>query len=285
MTRAKSFVLWTLLVSVTYALVFILFLLPRGVPFIIMATGYMLLPGIISLVLLKKEKRSLKELNIFFRPNRWFVFAWLIFVVLSFLTIPVNTIFFDANFSLSMEGFFEQYRDLLSPEQFLEMQEQVINTPWLPLLLMLGQGLVAGLTINAFFAFGEELGWRGYLYQELQSYGFWKNSLITGFIWGIWHTPMIMLGHNYPGYPFIGTLMMIIWCILLSPLFTLIRQKSGSVIAAAIAHGTLNAVAGLSVIYVVGGGLLLNGILGLSGFVLLAVVNLILYFFQRKGVL
>jgi|GEM_PF-6474532 len=48
--------------------------------------------------------------------------------------------------------------------------------------------------------------------------------------------------------------MMIIFCLLLSPIFSYIRIKSRSVVAAAIMHGTLNATRGLSIMVVKGGG-------------------------------
>lgn len=32
----------------------------------------------------------------------------------------------------------------------------------------------------------------------------------TGVIWGIWHVPVIVQGHNYPGHPWIGIPMMVV---------------------------------------------------------------------------
>lgn len=138
-------------------------------------------------------------------------------------------------------------------------------------------GLIAGITINFLFAIGEEIGWRGYLYRELKYMGFWKMTAVTGAIWGIWHAPLILQGHNYPEYPVLGVFLMTIWCILLSPVFSLVRLKSKSVLTAGIAHGTLNALAGVSIIYIVGGHPLLNGIIGLSGFISLAIVDIIIW--------
>ncbi|MDR2813650.1 MAG: CPBP family intramembrane metalloprotease, partial [Prevotellaceae bacterium] len=131
----------------------------------------------------------------------------------------------------------------------------------------------AGCTINAFFALGEELGWRGYLLTALSGKKFWTASLIIGAIWGIWHFPLILLGHNYPQHPVIGVFMMVIWCVLLTPTFTYIALKSKSTVAAAIYHGTLNAIAGISALYVVGGNDLTNGTTGLAGFIALAIIT------------
>ncbi|MFZ5933087.1 MAG: CPBP family intramembrane glutamic endopeptidase [Patescibacteria group bacterium] len=145
-----------------------------------------------------------------------------------------------------------------------------------PMLLILIAGLVAGPTINALFAFGEELGWRGFLQKELAYLGFWKSSFLIGLIWGMWHIPLVIQGYNYPQHPFIGIGMVIIFAILLSPLFNYIRIKSNSVIAVAIMHGTLNAVAGISAAFVKGGSDLTVGIQGVSGFIILITINVML---------
>ena len=157
------------------------------------------------------------------------------------------------------------------------MRHQVASNPLLPLVMMVGQALVAGVTVNMLAALGEELGWRGYLHEQLITLGFWKCSLVTGTIWGLWHAPLILQGHNYPSFPLLGVLFMTVWCILLSPLFTLIQEKSGSVIASSIAHGSLNASIGISFVYITGGHVLWNGFHHLSGFVLLALVNLVMW--------
>ena len=176
-----------------------------------------------------------------------------------------------------MTDFFSQYESLLSPQELDAMRQQVTNNPELPLLMMVAQSLAAAVTINMLAALGEELGWRGYLHEQLISRGFWKCSFITGTIWGLWHAPLILQGHNYPAFPILGVLFMTVWCILLSPLFTLIREKSGSVIAASIAHGSLNASIGISIIYINGGHILWNGFHHLSGFTVLTLVNLVIW--------
>jgi len=111
--------------------------------------------------------------------------------------------------------------------------------------------------------------------------GFWKSSVIIGVIWGIWHAPIILQGHNYPQHPVVGVLMMTIWCVLLAPIFSYVRLKANSVIAAAIIHGSLNATAGLSLMVVKGGNDLTVGAAGLAGFIVLAFVNIGLLLYDR----
>jgi membrane protease YdiL (CAAX protease family) len=130
-------------------------------------------------------------------------------------------------------------------------------------------------------AFGEELGWRGLLQRELLHLGFWKSSAFIGVIWGVWHAPIIIQGHNYPQHPVAGVAMMTVFTLLLSPILGYVRLKGKSVIAAAIAHGTLNGTAGIPLMVLVGGNDLTVGITGLAGFVVLAAVNLAIFVFQR----
>lgn len=74
---------------------------------------------------------------------------------------------------------------------------------------------------------------------------------------------------------------MTIWCILLAPIFSYIRLKAKSVIAAAIIHGSFNATAGLAVIVVKGGNDLLVGVTGLAGFVVLVLANIGLFIYKH----
>lgn len=149
-----------------------------------------------------------------------------------------------------------------------------------PIWIALMQGLIAGITINAVAGFGEELGWRGFLQREFGYMGFWISSALIGLIWGIWHAPLILQGHNYPEHPVTGAFMMTVWCMLLAPIFSYIRIKSKSVIAAAIIHGSLNATYGLSIMLIKGGNDLIIGITGGAGFIVLSIVNLCIFLFD-----
>lgn len=116
---------------------------------------------------------------------------------------------------------------------------------------------------NMIFAIGEEAGWRGFLYPALRG---WLSRpaamLATGAIWGLWHAPLIAMGYNYgtsyPGFPVVGILAMVLFCMGFGTLLCLLRDVTNSVWPCALAHGALNAVAGLPVWLSTGG----IGILG-----------------------
>lgn len=255
----------------------------NSISYTVLAAIYMWIPGITAIIMNFKESKKVSEIGFKFNFNKWYLFSWLVFPLIIALSILINTFFESVRFNIYMTEFLESYSALLeNSAQYEQMREMIMNQPWLPLLITVASGLIAGVTINFVFAIGEELGWRGYLYEKLKYLGFWKMSALIGFIWGLWHAPLILQGHNYPEYPVYGVFMMIAWCMLLTPLFNFIRIKSNSVVPAGIAHGTLNALGGLSIIYIEGGHPLLNGITGLSGFIALALVNFLIWNAVRK---
>lgn len=64
-----------------------------------------------------------------------------------------------------------------------------------------------GPFINSVFAFGEELGWRGYLLPKLLPLGKFRAYVLLGVIWGAWHWPLVLVGFMYPGHPLAGVMM------------------------------------------------------------------------------
>ena len=82
---------------------------------------------------------------------------------------------------------------------------QQIQLPTLSIfsLLLLAAGLVilAPLVfINHILAFGEEVGWRGYLLPLLcRIFGVTKGIIIDGVLWGVVHAPLVPFGVNYVG--------------------------------------------------------------------------------------
>jgi len=220
-------------------------------------------------------------LRLNFRFNRWFVVAWLLPALLAVAALGVALLFPNVSFSPDASGFFARYRDILPPADYARIRSQQASLPLPPFWLTLLSGLAAGITVNPVAAYGEELGWRGFLFDELKPLGFWRPALLTGAIWGLWHAPLIIQGHDYAQHPVAGVFMMIAWCTLLSPIFFLIRLKSKSVPAAAILHGSLNGTAGIAMLFVAGGTDLTIGLQGLAGFIVLAAVDLAIFVFLK----
>ncbi len=282
MNRKKilTFVSLTLLISWSAAGLFYLSGLEWGT---LIATGfaiiYMFFPLLCAIIVQKYiyRKPVLRTYGVNANINKWFLVAWGLPVLLTFATIGVSLLLPGVSYSSEMVGLAEYLGDYLPEDVMTELPFSPVVMFW----LMLAQGLIAGPTINAIAAFGEEFGWRGFLLKETASAGFWKSAAFIGFIWGIWHAPLILMGHNYPGYEVAGVFMMTLWCILLSPIFSYVTIKANSVIAAAILHGSLNAVAGLAIMPLKGSTPLLTGLMGLAGFAVLAVLNLVIFLYGK----
>lgn len=71
-----------------------------------------------------------------------------------------------------------------------------------------------------------------------------RAFLVGGIIWGLWHAPLTCIGHNfgtdYPGFPYVGILLMCIFCTLIGTILTMLTIKSGSIWPATIMHAVNN---------------------------------------------
>ena len=242
----------------------------------LLASAYMFFPLIsVLLTQLVTGEKLFSGIGLSFKLNRWWWLGWLVIIPLVvLLCLPVSALFPG----MSISGDTEMVRQTM---ESLEAQGLPLG-PWGVLVITLLSGLVAGITVNALFAFGEESAWRGFLHRCMEGVGFWKECLFIGFVWGLWHAPIILMGHNYPEHPVAGVFMMIAFCILFTPVMVFIREKSGSVVMAAVAHGTINALAGISIMYLAGYKELVGGITGIAGFIVLAVADLVVLMLRRK---
>ncbi len=144
-----------------------------------------------------------------------------------------------------------------------------LSASQLALISLISQTVLAftlGILYNMIFTFGEEFGWRGYLLPRLSPLGGILAAIITGIVWGLWHAPIIVLnGYNYPGHPWLGVIMMVIFTIALSMIFAWLRFRSGSVWPSTLAHAALNAQAGFAIVFLSQADSLLRAPLGIIG--------------------
>ena len=142
-------------------------------------------------------------------------------------------------------------------------------------LISIALAFTLGIIFNMIFTFGEEFGWRGYLLPRLSPLGGIYAAIITGVIWGLWHAPLIVLdGYNYPGHPWFGLGMMVIFTVSLSMIFAWLRFRSGSIWPSTLAHAAINAQAGFGLLLLSRADSLLGvplGIIGLIPMIALAI--------------
>lgn len=243
---------------------------------------YMFFPAIGALVAERRRgARVLASLDVRLRPNLW----WAVGVVGAFL---VSWLGLALSLAMPETHLIHNLVELipdsakLAPAKLAQAKERLQHFPvWVFLPLTSLQALVAGVTINAVAAFGEELGWRGYLHRACSRFGFWKGSWLVGLVWGPWHFALIVQGYNYPEHPHAGLAMMTLLTVLLAPLIAAVRVRGHSVIAAAVTHGTFNASAGFASAFVLGDSDLTKGMTGVAGLTALALMNLALLGWMR----
>lgn len=180
-----------------------------------------------------EKGQRLKALGLSFRPNWWWVWAALIPVGLAGLTVLITTPFAPYE-AVGVEDMARRLGGVLH-QRYSDARRYVLQTAAV-------MGPLAVVAFAIFFTLSEELGWRGYLYHLWRRFGFWRYSLAVGVIWGVWHWPLIYLfGLDYPDHRELGLFIFPVFTALFSVLMTLARDRGGSVWAAGIMHGALNA--------------------------------------------
>ena len=94
--------------------------------------------------------------------------------------------------------------------------------------------------VNSVFAFGEELGWRGYLLPKLIPLGKLRAYLLLGVIWGAWHWPLVLVGFMYPGHPLAGVVMFTALTTVFGAYVNELTLRHRSSILAGWIHGVFN---------------------------------------------
>ncbi len=124
----------------------------------------------------------------------------------------------------------------------------VVDIDALPRLA--GSLVVSTLATTVLLALGEELGWRGYLQNELQqNFGFVKGTFVLGVVWSAWHIPANLAGLNGTENVWLVTFVTFpIGAIAMSYALGWIRNASGSVWPCALLHGANNAVSDVKLV-------------------------------------
>jgi len=221
-------------------------------------------PGIGALIATRYAAgEKLRTLNLGrLGPKRYYLWAWLLppvlAIVTGLLTWALGAGRLDLEFSIIRQAMAQTPGGAAIP---------------VPLIVAIqsASALTLGPLFNTLFALGEELGWRGFLLPRLLPIGQWRAILASGVIWGIWHAPAILQGHNYPTRPVAGVFMMIVFCLLFGAILSWLYLNTRSPWAPALGHGSLNAVAGLPLLFLIGVDISIGGTLAsLIGWIPLA---------------
>jgi membrane protease YdiL (CAAX protease family) len=202
-----------------------------GGPFVNYVGCLMWCPGLAGLATCKYLGRDLSTLGWKWGKNQYEVMGYL--VPLGYASVAYALVWLSG-----LGGFYNpRLVELVSKDLGLGPMPPAI-TIVLYFLFMATIGVIQGVPT----VLGEEIGWRGFLVPELaKRHGFAATAIISGFIWAIWHYPLLLLGDYHPNTP--------VWYYL--PLFTLLvpvisfvwtwlRLKSGSLWPCVLLHAAHN---------------------------------------------
>jgi len=220
-------------------------------------------------------KRSLRDFG--FKKGTFAIKYVLFAVVFPLCAVFLGSILgilFGLNVDLTLSGFFAE----------IQLKAQELNIPYEALLLAVMIQLIIAPFFNTLFAFGEEAGWRGFLLGRLEEEcGRLKAILLSGFIWGIWHYPLILLfGYDYTYETrFLGSLVFLLFVIPLGFILSWLRFKTDSVLLPSLGHGAVNAYIGFGTYTV-----LAERVIGFPAGVLagisMTIIVIILFIFDKE---
>ncbi|HSL29746.1 MAG TPA: CPBP family intramembrane glutamic endopeptidase [Anaerolineales bacterium] len=111
---------------------------------------------------------------------------------------------------------------------------------WLPKLLI---RLPVRLPMAVLLALGEEIGFRGYLFPHLLELGPKRAAILSGFLHGTWHLPLILLTPFYltEGNPLITIPIFLLLFTAAGAIYGWLRLGTNSIWPPSILHGAFNA--------------------------------------------
>ncbi len=262
-----KYLIWVF--GVTFTLNLITYLLggyqsPLG---LVLVPAQMFIPAVVAIFLIRAEGSSLKDYGLRWGGFRYYILAYVLVVGLH----TVHALF------LNLVG----WGELLPMAQGMARLAPEAELP--PGWIMVASVFLAAPLINLVFGLGEEFGWRGYLSDKLLSRGLFPSIILGGAIWGLWHAPVILMGHNFPNHPWWGVLLMTATCIPLGAVFLWLRLISGSAVVVGFAHGTFNALFFLGGMLYPQADLIWASLLGVSGFPVLALAAVLLFVLFPPG--
>lgn len=199
---------------------------------------------LVAAVIVRVTRKSTVDAG--WRPHikggvRWYLLA---LAIPPALTLAGSVVYF-----LFLSGDFDPEASRFSAAAIAQLGVGADQVPAI-FAVQVANAVIIAPFVNMLLAIGEEAGWRGFLYPALREQNpHPRAAILTGVAWGLWHAPLIAMGYNYGtdylGFPVLGIVAMTIFCMAFGTFLCFLRDRSGSVWPCALAHGSLNAVAGL----------------------------------------
>ncbi|MFC6736630.1 CPBP family intramembrane glutamic endopeptidase, partial [Halolamina salina] len=215
---------------------------------VLLPTAYMFGPAVgnVAARLVTGEGWDRHRLYPEFEGTMWtYAAAWLAPAGLTVVGAALYFAVFPGQFDPTMAAFREQVASM-----------GVGMDPRLLAAIQIASALTIAPLVNGLFAFGEEFGWRAYLLPKLTPLGYRRAVVLSGVIWGVWHWPIVAMGHSYgfdyPGFPWTGMAAFLVFTVGAGTFLATLTVREGSVWPASIGHGAINAIASVAVLFVAG---------------------------------
>lgn len=220
----------------------------------VVAITMMLAPAIAALVVVRCVERRPLARSLGLAPVRpwgrflgWLALAFLVPVLLVLAALPVASAL--GLYEMDLETF-SGFQEVVDGQLAAVGVAGQVDVPIQVLVALQLVNVMIGAVVNLVPALGEELGWRGWLLPHLACRTHVATAVVvSGVVWGLWHAPLVLLGYNYPNAsPWLALVTMVGSCTVVGAIFSWLRLRSGTVWAPALAHGALNAAAGMHLV-------------------------------------
>jgi CAAX protease family protein len=210
-----------------------------------LAGPYMLGPAIAAIITrLFFYKARFKDAHL--RFGRWqdYLRFWAITLGIVLLSYVVYTLLGSISWDFSGETFLVQMKGQMA------LSGQDINdlpaglTPRMMLLIFLVGGLTVFNIPMVIAGFGEEFGWRGFMFPQLCRSRLVAGFIIGGLIWFAWHLPLIFIMPNTMDFTvwqhICNGVVLGIGSICTFVFFAYVYAKSGSIWVVSLVHAVFN---------------------------------------------
>jgi membrane protease YdiL (CAAX protease family) len=229
-----------------------------GVPFslalVLLALGYMTAPALAHVLTRIITREGWKDTHLApkFHNWRYWLAAWVVPAAIIGLGVLVYFLVYPQQFDSQLSAV-----QLMLDNVAAQTGEVLPVGVWALVLIQVVQAILIAPIFNGLFTLGEEFGWRAYLQPKLMPLGFRPAMLWMGLIWGVWHWPAIVMGHNYGldywGAPWSGLLLTIWVMTCIGTILGWWTQRAGSVWPAVIGHAAFNGFAAIGTLFVLPG--------------------------------
>ncbi len=184
----RPLIIYLLLVTLISA-IFIGLIKYLGIRGYFLAQFYMFGPAIAAIITrVWFYDNKFKDAGLKIGKLKYWLWSWLAPIGLTVFSLLLMTLFRAIKWDFSGDTF------LTSLSQMMDINNLPEGlTPHMMLLLFFIGGLTVFNIPGIVTGFGEEFGWRGFMFPQLYNIKPWVGFIIGGLIWFAWHIPLILV--------------------------------------------------------------------------------------------